>query len=73
MLRFVSAEWLRMRRLRLTWILLVLLLGIIALQVKGMLNEIEELTTEVETGISLSTTMCMSMLLSSPEDVNFTL
>lgn len=53
MLRFVSAEWLRMRRLRLTWILLALLLGILALQVKGMLNEIEELTTEVESGISL--------------------
>ncbi len=54
MLRFVSAEWLRMRRLRLTWILLALLLVILVFQVKGILNEIEELTTEVENGISLS-------------------
>jgi ABC-type transport system involved in multi-copper enzyme maturation permease subunit len=54
MLRFVFAEWLRMRRLRLTWILLALLLGILALQVNGMLSELEGLKTEVEMGISLS-------------------
>ncbi|HEY44024.1 MAG TPA: ABC transporter permease subunit [Anaerolineae bacterium] len=54
MYRFVFAEWLRMRRLRLTWVLLALLLGILALQVNGMLSELEGLKTEVETGISLS-------------------
>jgi ABC-type transport system involved in multi-copper enzyme maturation permease subunit len=53
MLRLISAEWLRMRRLRLTWILGALLLVILALQVRGMLTELEELTTEVETGLSL--------------------
>jgi len=47
MRRFVSAEWLRMRRLCLTWILLALLLGILALQVNGKLSELEELKAEV--------------------------
>jgi ABC-type transport system involved in multi-copper enzyme maturation permease subunit len=54
MRRLVSAEWLRMRRLWLTWVLLVLLLAVLALQINGMLNELEELKVEVENGVSLS-------------------
>jgi len=52
MRKFLSAEWLRMRRLWLTWVLLVLLLAALALQVNGNLNKLEELKAEVETGIS---------------------
>ena len=52
MRRFVSAEFLRMRRLWLTWVLLVLILVILALQFNGKLAELEELKTEVETGVS---------------------
>ncbi len=52
MRRFLSAEWIRMRRLWLTWGLLVLLLAILALQVNGKLSELKELKTEVETGVS---------------------
>lgn len=51
---FLSAEWIRMRRLWLTWVLLVLLLVVLALQVNGKLIELEELKTEVETGVSAS-------------------
>ncbi len=49
---FLSAEWIRMRRLWLTWVLLVLLLAVLALQVSGRLSELEELKAEVETGVS---------------------
>jgi ABC-type transport system involved in multi-copper enzyme maturation permease subunit len=52
MLKFMSAEWLRMRRFWLTWVLLVLLLAILALQVNNKLSELEQLITEVETGVS---------------------
>lgn len=51
---FLSAEWIRMRRLWLTWALLVLLLAVLAIQVNGRLSELEELKTEVETGVLTS-------------------
>lgn len=50
--RSVSAEWFRMRRLWLTWVLLALLLAMLTLQVNGKLSELEELKAEVETGVS---------------------
>jgi ABC-type transport system involved in multi-copper enzyme maturation permease subunit len=43
-----------MRRLWLTWVLLVLLLVVLTLQVNGKLIELEELKTEVGTGVSAS-------------------
>lgn len=60
---FISAEWLRMRRLWLTWTLLVLLIVLLALQINGKLDELETLRVEVETGISTSD----GSLLSSPQ------
>ncbi|MEJ2549685.1 MAG: hypothetical protein P8Z34_03265, partial [Anaerolineales bacterium] len=50
--RFISADWLRMRRFWLTWVLLVLLLVILTLQINGKLNELETWKAEVETGVS---------------------
>jgi ABC-type transport system involved in multi-copper enzyme maturation permease subunit len=50
--RFISAEWLRLRRFWLTWILLALLLIILTVQIKGNLGKLETLKGEVETGIS---------------------
>ncbi len=50
---FISAEWLRMRRYWLTWVLLALLLVVLALQINGKLGELETLKTEVETGLSV--------------------
>ena len=52
MLRFISAEWLRMRRFWLTWVLLGLLLAILTMQINSKLNELETLKAEVETGVS---------------------
>jgi ABC-type transport system involved in multi-copper enzyme maturation permease subunit len=46
------AEWFKMSRFWLTWTLFILLIGIVALQVNAHLNEIEEMETEVETGLS---------------------
>jgi ABC-type transport system involved in multi-copper enzyme maturation permease subunit len=43
-----------MRQLWLTWCLLVLLLAILALQINGKLTELEELKTEVESGVSVN-------------------
>jgi len=52
MLRFISAEWLRMRRFWLTWVLLALLLVILTVQINSKLDELETLKVEVETGVS---------------------
>jgi ABC-type transport system involved in multi-copper enzyme maturation permease subunit len=52
MRRMIFVEWLKMRRYWLTWALLALLIGILALQVNGKLNSLEELQTEVATGLS---------------------
>ncbi len=52
MRRFISADWLRMRRFWLTWVLLALLLVILTLQINGKLSELETWKAEVETGVS---------------------
>ncbi len=54
MLRFVSADWIRVSRFWLTWTLLALLVLILMLQVNGKLNELETMQMELETGVSAS-------------------
>jgi ABC-type transport system involved in multi-copper enzyme maturation permease subunit len=52
MLRFVSADWIRVSRSWLSWILLVLLIVILLIQVNGKLNDLAEMEMEIETGVS---------------------
>lgn len=52
MRRSISADWIRIRRHWLSWVLFVLLIAILALQINSNLSELEELKAEVETGIS---------------------
>jgi ABC-type transport system involved in multi-copper enzyme maturation permease subunit len=52
MLKFAAAEWFRIKRYWLTWVLLGLWIVVLALQVNGKLNELARLETEAETGIS---------------------
>jgi energy-converting hydrogenase Eha subunit E len=52
MIKLLSAEWLRMRRYWLTWVIFGLLLFILTMQVNGKINELDKLATEIETGLS---------------------
>lgn len=54
MLRFGSAEWLRIGRYWFSWAVLVLLIVIVVLQVNGKLDELAELEAEVEAALSAS-------------------
>jgi ABC-type transport system involved in multi-copper enzyme maturation permease subunit len=53
MYKLLSMEWLKMRRYWLTWVLMALLIVILALQVNGKLHSLEDLQTEVATGLSV--------------------
>jgi ABC-type transport system involved in multi-copper enzyme maturation permease subunit len=48
----LSTEWLRLRRYWLPRSLMILLVGIVGLQLKGRVNELETLRIEAETGLS---------------------
>ena len=54
MLRPASAEWLRIRKYWLPWVILAFLIVILVLQINGRLDELPQLEAEVEAALSAS-------------------